>query len=381
MILKNARILGDDFRFFTGDLRIENGVIAALGALSPAAGEPVTDLEGAYLLPGLVETHFHGAMGLDSSLGEVRAFETFSAFMATRGITTFVPALISSPDDVTERYIAAGREFLRQAPKGAKMGGFYLEGPFISTQYRGAHDPAVLQLPDLGKLQHWQELAGGLIRKTVIAPELPGAEAVIRWASTHGITVEIGHSAATYAQAKAGIDWGARLVTHVCNAMSPLHHREPGMVGAALTDDRVTCELIADFGHVAPPVVQLVCRAKGDDRVNIISDSVSSAGLPDGDYTNPDGRVIRVVDGLARLENGTIMGSASTVLDGMRHLLTLGIPLESAVKMASRNPARTIGLDDRIGSIAVGKCADLAVLDRDLEVIATYVDGNCVYSV
>lgn len=379
MLLKNGYVLGDDYHFSRRDVRIHNGKIDEIGFLAPAAGETVLELNGRTLIPGLVETHFHGAMGFDSSLGEARAFEAFSSFMAQNGITTFVPALISSSDEVTERYIAAGNDFMDNKPQGAKMGGMYLEGPFISVQYKGAHDPDVLQLPNLEKLQHWQMLAKGRIVKTVIAPELDGAEPVIRWASQNGIAVEVGHSAADYEQAMAGIEWGATLATHVFNAMTPLNHRNPGVAGAVLTDDRVTCELIADFGHVAPPVVKLVYRVKGADRVNLISDSVSSAGLPDGEYRNPDGRMIYVKDGLARLENGTIMGSASTIMDGMRHLVQSGISLEDAVKMASANPARTIRQSDRIGSIAVGKQADLVVLDEALQVDYTLVDGEIRY--
>lgn len=379
MLLTNARILRSDFRFFHGDVRLEQDKIAEIGILTPRPEEPVTDVQGRYLIPGLVETHFHGAMGLDSSAGEEKAFAAFSAFMASRGITTFIPALISSADAVTERYIAAGCAFMDKPAPGAVMAGLYLEGPFISPAYKGAHDAAVLQPPCADKLRRWQELAGGRIRKTVVAPELPGAEETIRWAAANGIVVEIGHSGATYAEAKAGIEWGATLATHTFNAMAPLHHREPGILGAVLTDNRVRCELIGDLGHVAPAVVELVYRLKGADGIHLISDSVSAAGLGDGDYVHPDGRTVVVKDGLARLEDGTIMGSASTILDGVRRLVTVcGIPLEDAVKMASQTPARTMGLDDR-GGIAPGKRADFAVLDDDLAVCRTLVGGRVVY--
>ncbi|MDO4743069.1 MAG: amidohydrolase family protein, partial [bacterium] len=211
-----------------------------------------------------------------------------------------------------------------------------------------------------------------------VAPELEGAEELIRWASSNGVAVEIGHSAATYEQAMKAIEWGATLATHLFNAMSPLHHRDPGIPGAVLMDPRVTCELIADLGHVAGAVVKLACAAKGADGINLISDSCTAAGVSDGEYTQPDGRKIFVKDGLARLENGTIMGSASSILDGVRNLVSLGIDLAVAVGMASTNPARCIGLSDR-GVIATGKRADLAVLDKNLHVQCTFVGGKPVY--
>lgn len=190
---------------------------------------------------------------------------------------------------------------------------------------------------------------------------------------------EIGHSGASYEQAKAAIEWGATLATHVFNAMSPLHHRQPGILAAVLLDDRVTCELIADLGHVAQPVVELVYRLKGENHIDLISDAFSAAGLPEGTYIHTDGRPIIVKDGLARLEDGTLMGSTSTILDGMRNLVRrCGVPLESAVRTVTANPARTLGLHDR-GCLAPGKRADLAVLDEQLTVCATYVGGREVY--
>lgn len=379
MLLKNGRILRSDYRFFTGDMRVEDDRIVQIGALEPQPGETVHQLEEKLVLPGLIETHFHGAMGLDSSLGEERAFATFSSFMAAHGITSFVPALISSPDAVTEHYLAAGRAYMDHPAPGAQMVGMYLEGPFISPEHKGAHDPAVLQLPDLAKVQRWQQLAGGRIRKLLVAPELPGAEPVIRWAAGQGIVTEIGHSGASYEQAKAAIEWGATLATHVFNAMSPLHHRQPGILAAVLLDDRVTCELIADLGHVAQPVVELLYRLKGENHIDLISDAFSAAGLPEGTYIHTDGRPIIVKGGLARLEDGTLMGSTSTILDGMRNLVRrCGVPLESAVRTVTANPARTLGLHDR-GCLAPGKRADLAVLDEQLTVCATYVGGREVY--
>ena len=378
MIIRNAKVLTEAGEFERIDVRIEDGNIAELGEISTTEATEI-DARGRYLIPGLIETHFHGALDLDSSEGTAEAFAIFSKFMASQGITTFIPALISSSDEVTERYITAGNAFMQAGAPYAEMGGFYLEGPFISQQYKGAHDPAVLQNPDLDKFKRWYKLADGKIRKMVVAPELDGAEELIRWASSQGVAVEIGHTAANYAQAKQAIDWGVTVTTHAFNAMPPLHHREPGVLGAVLTDERVTCELICDLGHVAEAVIKIVYACKGDRLVNVISDSCTAAGLGDGEYLHPDGRNMIVENGLAKLENGTIMGSASSVLDGVRNLVKLGIPLVSAVRMASTNPARTTGMTDR-GSITVGKRADLVLLYEDFSVSKTIVNGRVVYS-
>lgn len=380
MLFQNAAVLREDSRFETGCVRVRDGRIAEIGDLTPQYEEETVDVGGRYLIPGLVETHFHGALSQDCSCGDPAVFGVFSDFMASRGITSFVPALISSPDDVTETYLRNGAAYMDTEPTGSRMIGMYLEGPFLSQQYKGAHDPAVLQMPNLEKLQRWQGIAQGRIVKMIIAPELPGAGEVIRWGAQHGISMEIGHSGATYEEAMEGIRQGATVATHTFNAMAPLTHRNPGILGAVLTEDAVTCELICDFGHVAPPVVKLVIKAKGYDRVDIVSDSHMSAGMGDGTYVQPDGRTITVKNGLAYLENGTILGSASTILDGLRHVVSLGVPLGEAVKMASTNPARTAGQLDEIGTIAVGKRADLVVLDKDLQVCRTYVGGRLVYT-
>ncbi len=378
MLLRNAHYLTPEGVFKDGDIRILDGYICEIGCLRAQSDENVLDVMGECVIPGLIETHFHGAMGLDCSLGTREPFEAFASYMAQQGITTFIPALISSTDEVTKQYILAGNAYMDDPAPGAQMAGFYLEGPFLSQQYKGAHDPSVLQNPNVEKFRHWQMLAKGKILKTVVAPELEGAEELIRWASSNGVAVEIGHSAATYEQALNAVEWGATLTTHTFNAMSPLSHRSPGIPGAALTDPRITCELIADLGHVAGAVVKLVCLAKGPHGVNLISDSCTAAGLNDGEYIQPDGRKIIVKDGLARLENGVIMGSASSILDGVRNLVALGFTLPVAVGMASANPARSIGLNDR-GQIAVGKRADMVILSENIEVMTTIVAGEIVY--
>lgn len=378
MIFNNANILTNEWKFVNCDLRVSEGRIVEIGSLVPDTNEEIIECDGKYLIPGLVETHFHGAMGEDSDALTDKTFDTFSRFFATQGITTFVPGLSSNKDETVEDFLIKSSVYMREKPKGSKMGGVYLEGPFISYARRGGHSPEMLQLPSCEKLKKWYGISGGTIKKTIVAPELNGAEEFIRAGVEYGITMEIGHTTATYEQALKAIDLGASLATHTFNGMEPLNHRNPGVLGAVLTDDRVTCELIADFGHVSAPIVKLVILAKGDDKVNIISDSMIAAGWGDGIYNHWDGRVLNVKNGLSYTEEGTITGSASTIMDGVRNLVSIGIPLESAVKMASHNPACTIGLKSKIGSIALNKCADLVLLDKDLNISGIWIDGESI---
>ena len=377
MLLKNAHILNDQFSFISGDLRMEAGKITGIGSLAPLPGEAVSDLEGCFLIPGLVETHFHGAMGHSTEEATSEMLDAFSRFEASRGITSFVPGLSSSPDAVTEAFLRVSAEYMKHPQPGAKMHGVYLEGPFISYERRGGHLPEMLQKPDAEKLRSWHAMSGGIIKKTITAPELKGAEAFIRTGAELGIVMEIGHSVASYEQALEAIGWGARLATHTFNGMNPFNHRQPGVLGAVLTDARIDCELIADFGHVSPAGVKLAYLAKGEDHINIVSDSMMAAGLGDGIYSKGDGKRKTIVkDGLSRTEDGVITGSACTIMEGLRNLVSIGIPLESAVKMCAYNPARTLGLEQEIGSIACGKCADLVALRPDLSIAGVWIDGQ-----
>ena len=263
--------------------------------------------------------------------------------------------------------------------KGSRLYGLHLEGPFLSEKYRGAHITENLKNPTVERLSDFLKAADGCVKVLTLAPELEGAIETIKYACEQGLAVEIGHSAATYEEATAAIDAGATISTHTFNAMVPLNHRNPGILGAVLTDDRLRCEVMADLGHVAAPIVKLIYRAKGVDGVNIVSDSTCFAGFPDGVYADSH-RKITVKKGIAYLESGTITGSTYTVLDGVRNCVKeVGISLEDAVKMASLNPAKSLKIEGETGSIAVGKRADLFIMDEDFTVKETYCEGKRVY--
>ena len=231
---------------------------------------------------------------------------------------------------------------------------------------------------ELKKLDKMIEAGDGMLKLITIAPDNEGSIEFIRYAVERGLTVSMGHTDADFETAQAAIDAGATQLTHTFNAMRPLNHREPGVLGAALTDNRVKCEAICDYIHLHPATVKLIYAAKGADRINMISDSGTAAGITVSEF-EVDGVKRYVKDGVVRLADGTIAGSARTVLDGVKNLVSSGIPLRDVSKMASLNPAKTLGMDDTIGSIAVGKLADLVVLDNALNVEYTFINGKCEY--
>lgn len=377
-VIQNADVLLDDFAFHKRCVTVRNGKFAEISSLPPEGAE-VIDASGLRLIPGLVETHFHGAQGATFQYPDRPGVDRVSSYEASMGVTSMFPTVSSGTVEVIQNAVRTIREAAEAGTPGAKIRGIHLEGPFLSKEFRGSHAIEDLYPPTLERLDAYCEAGGEWIRILTIAPELEGAEEVIRAARDRNITVEIGHSGADYETAIKAIDLGASVSTHTFNAMRPLRHRDPGILGAVLTDGRLTCEVICDLRHVQEPVVRLVYQAKGPDRMSIVSDSMYAAGLPEGSY-NSDGRIRIVKDGLAYIENGTISGSACTSMHGFRNLIRMGIPMEEVSKMASRTPARTSGIFDRTGSITVGKDADFILLNPSLEVISTYVEGVCVFS-
>ena len=375
-LFENARVLKDDFTFETVPVAIRGGFITE--ANNAGAGAHRVDCSGMTLIPGLIDTHFHGALGNCFGRTDAEGIRKVAAFEASKGITSIVPAVSATTDDHLEAFLKDLRTVMETGSGGARIEGVHLEGPFLSMDYRGGQMPRYLQTPSEEKLRHWHELCGGAVKILTLAPELENALPVIRAAKEMGIAVAMGHTGADYDTAEAAIDCGASISTHTFNGMVSLHHRKPGILGAVLTDDRVSCEIIADFVHLHPATVKLICRAKGMDRVHLVSDSMFATGLPDGDYPEED-RVRHIRNGACVLDDGRISGSTFPVFYGMKNLLTVGIPLEQAVMAASRNSARAAGIFDHTGSITPGKRGDMVLLNDKLEVAATFVDGCPVY--
>ena len=376
MILKNARIVDEHFALRDYDLEIRNNVIAQIA--DHIESDDALDLRGCFILPGFIDSHMHGAMGCKlSDNNPPPNFDSISLYEASQGVTAI--ALGTTCDDFENllHQFDLAVEASKHMP-GAKIAALHAEGPFINPLKKGAMNEKFILSPSCEQLDQLIAHGQGLLKLLTLAPEMNGNLDVIAYAVSRGLTVSMGHTDATYAQAKAAIDAGATQSTHTFNAMRALNHREPGILGAALTDPRVTCEMICDHTHLHPAILQLIYLAKGADKINIVSDSEHGAGI-EADHIVVDGEMRYIRDGVMLLENGTIAGSASSMLRGVQNLLHAGIPLTDVAKMAAYNPAKTLKIDHLTGSIAVGKAADLVVLDQHYNVLYTFVDGTCVY--
>jgi N-acetylglucosamine-6-phosphate deacetylase len=353
---------------------IAEGRIVCIGA-APANGDSV-ELDGRWVLPGFVDIHVHGGGGAQCNTSDPDEVARVAAFHAQHGTTALLATTVAAPvDDLLDAMRAIDAAIDVSAPGSAEILGTHLEGPFLSTAWPGAMERDAFLAPDLAALDRL--LAGGRVRSMTLAPELPGALALIGRCASAGVRVSLGHTDATYAQAAEAASAGATLVTHAFNAMRPLHHREPGMVGAALDLDALTCELICDGVHVDPVAVRLLVGRKGPERTALVTDAIEATGLPDGAYRLGD-RPVEVHDGRATLPgHDTIAGSTLTMDRALRNVIDFcGIPLTAAAAMAATTPARLLGIDDRKGAIAPGLDADLVILeDGDLALAGVLARG------
>ncbi|WP_188190990.1 N-acetylglucosamine-6-phosphate deacetylase [Nonomuraea sp. SYSU D8015] len=369
LTLADARIVTPE-GVHEGWLTIEDGRITHVGHGS--APSPGQSMGGRHVVPGFVDIHNHGGAGGSFPTGELDGARDAVALHRRHGTTTTMASLVTGPLDGLARATAALAELCDEG----LLAGIHFEGPYIARSRCGAHDPTMLREPSPEEFAGLVKAGRGHVRMLTIAPELPGALATIRLAVAEGVIAAIGHSDADYDQTIAGIEAGASVATHLYNAMPPLGHRAPGPVAALLDDERVTVELINDGVHVHPAMLRLAYEVAGPGRTALVTDAMSAAGLGDGDYVLGSMRV-RVDDGVARLvEGGSIAGSTLTMDVAFRRAVReVGMSLPDAVQVASLTPARVLGLADRIGSIAVGKAADLVVLSDELEVAGVMKDG------
>lgn len=373
----NGTILLPDGEIEGKVLAFEGGRIVGILDAAPE-GANVIDAGGGYVSPGLVDVHCHGFMGMDASNGDLDELRAMSRQAARWGTTAWLPTTMTLDWPVLERCFGAIRTAQTESVKpdwaGAQVMGCHAEGPFISAKRRGAQALASIQRPDIEKLRPWTDV----VRLMTVAPEVDGALDFIRAATALGVVVSMGHTDATAQQALSGVEAGVTHATHTFNAMTPLSHREPGAVGAALYDGRVYCELIADTFHVNPMLYPIMARQKGD-RLVLITDSIQVAHLPDGPHDQSGQTVI--VDGIrCRFPDGTIAGSSLTMDLAVRNFRAhTGLSLWRVVAMASLYPARSVGIDGRKGSLEAGKDADILITDRDFNVRRTYARGKLVY--
>jgi N-acetylglucosamine-6-phosphate deacetylase len=361
---------------------VDKGVIADISA-ADKNNNILQFPESYHLIPGFIDLHVHGANNKDVMDATHEALTVLSKTLAAEGTTSYLATTMTATPSEIEKALCAVSTYMREQEnvQGAAILGVHLEGPFISPKKVGAQNAKNLLLPDIKLLAEWQKKSGHVIKLVTLAPELANSLELIRYLRTHNIVASIGHSDATYAETQNAIKEGCHYVTHLFNAMRGMQQREPGVVTAALLSNKVKTELIVDGIHVHPAIVELTLRLKGIDQIVLVTDAMRAKCLGNGIY-DLGGQDVYVEEGIATLANGTLAGSMLKMPEAIRKMMIFtGCDFYDAVRMASENPAQVLNIFAKKGSIAVGKDADLVVLDNDFCVAMTMVGGKVVYQV
>src|SRR5579859_1928198 len=384
ILLHAARALTPTAEISDAGILFRDGVIEAIGSRKdmtlPAGAQEISAL-GQTAIPGFVDVHIHGAGGHDVMEGTSQAMAAVAQTLARHGTTSFVATTVTASPDETCRSVEGIARYITQQfealqPK-AEVLGVHFEGPFINKVRRGVHPAEWIQLPSAELLQRFLQCAAGQARILTIAPEVLGAIPCMKAAREAGVVVAMGHTDATYEQARAGIAHGAHHAVHCYNAMRPFSHRDSGVIGAVLTSPEVTAELIADGVHVEEAAMRLLLQAKGPGCVILISDGLSATGMPDGKYNLGKFEVV-VSNGVCRNAEGKLAGSTLTLDRALRNIVALGIPLADAVRMLTLNPATLLGIEFKKGALRTGADADIVLLDEELQLTNVWVRGAVV---
>ncbi len=380
LLLAGGRVVTPEGVLDPGWIHVTGSLIGAVGPGDApdqmAQRLPLTDLRGRWVLPGFVDVHVHGGGGTSFTEGSADDARNAAAFHRGHGSTTMLASLVTAPLAELE---ARAAMLAGLADEGI-IAGVHLEGPFLSAARCGAQDPRHMLAPDVAVFERLHAAARGHLRVITLAPELPGAAAVIRAAAGAGVTVAVGHTDATAEVTSAAVDAGATHATHLFNGMRPWHHRAPGAAGALLDRDEVTCEIVADGVHLHDMTVRLAARAAGPGRLVLVTDAMAAAGMPDGSY-RLGSQWVDVAGGVARLADGAgnpgaIAGSTATMAAVVRHAVAAGVPVPEAAAAASTNPARVLGLGDRTGALRPGLAADLVVCDDEFRLTGVMRHGR-----
>ena len=384
LLLINASVLTQDGMIKKGFIYIKDGKVAETGPITslPQHQAEVVELpEGSTIVPGFIDVHIHGAGGADTMDGTIEAITTMASVLPEEGTTSFLATTITQDQLAIMKALENAADYIshHNHPGKAEVLGLHLEGPFINEARKGAQPAQHIIAPDIELFAKMQEASGNNIRLVTLAPEKENGNHLIAYLAENGVIASVGHSDATYAQMAEAVKAGATHVTHLFNGMRGMHHRDPGVAGAALLFEELKIEMIADGIHVVPEMLDLSIRAKGTDGVILITDSMRAKCLKNGSY-DLGGQEVSVADGKALLADGTLAGSILKMKDSLQNMMEFtGISLEEAVKLASENPARQLNIFDRKGSIAPGKDADLVVLDHNHEVAMTFCRGVASY--
>jgi N-acetylglucosamine-6-phosphate deacetylase len=371
MIIKNGYVFTEEGKFEQKDLYIEGTKFVADEA--QISDRSVYDACGCKILPGLVDVHSHGAAGCDFGDANAKHLEKILAYEKAHGITSYCPTSMTVSKEELLSIFPTVLE-AKQDKEHAKIAGIHMEGPFVSAAKKGAQNEKHIKKASVSFFEECNQAAGGRIKVLTMAPEEEGAMEFIR--EMHNkVNISLGHTCTDYETAKEAFGAGANHVTHLFNAMNPIGHRAPGLIGAAVDDDRCMVEIISDGMHIHPAVVKMMFKAIGAERMVLISDSLSATGLEDGMY-ELGGQPVIVKDGKATLEDGTIAGSTTNLYDCMCRAMSFGVPEADAIFAATRNPARSIGIYDKTGSLVPGKAADLLIVDQDYQLKDVCINGE-----
>lgn len=385
ILLKGIQVYSEGILIENGFIKIIDGKIVEIGSTEELEKDnefEVIELAGQYkAIPGLIDVHIHGVNGADTMDATKEALDTMVTALPKEGTTSFLATTMTQEGKQIENALLnAGQYIEKQQPTGkAEILGLHLEGPFVNSKRAGAQPIQHIIDPDLALFKEWQSLTKGNIKLVTLAPEQPGGLDMIRYLKANGIIASIGHTDATYDEVNEAIDAGANHITHLFNQMRGLHHREPGVVGAAFLRDELKAEIIVDGVHVRPEMVKLAFKQKQSEGLILITDSMRAKCLKNGKY-DLGGQEVTVKNGKAVLEDGTLAGSILKLGHAVKNIISYtGCSLEDAIEMASVNPAKQLNIYDRKGSIAVGKDADIVILDEELEVYMTLCRGALAF--
>ncbi|MBP3936946.1 MAG: N-acetylglucosamine-6-phosphate deacetylase [Clostridia bacterium] len=376
MFLKNAVVYNDVFEPVKADILTDGERIKAVAPMAEPSDETVYDLTGLTVIPGFVDMHIHGCAGVDTGNATPEALGAMSAMLVTHGVTSFCPTSMTLSFEELQTIFDNVRNCMGKV-SGAYIQGINMEGPYIAMSKKGAQNGDYVRNPDKEEFRKLFDGCGGIVKVVDIAPECDGGLEFIAEVQPY-CPVSIAHTAAGYNEAKAAIEAGARHITHLYNAQTGLAHRDPGVVGAAFDMAKtygVRCELICDGFHIHPAALRIAFSQVGEDGSVIVSDSCEAAGCPDGEYSL-GGQPVFVRDGKALLESGVIAASTSNMHQELKNVIRYGVPVKQAIKSATINPAKAIRVDHETGSIAVGKLADLVVMDSDWNIKMVIVRGE-----